>query len=435
MGLLKAVKEGVKDVNAGVREVVTEVGGAGIGSVVGAVSSAAWKEYFQSGDMSGVLLKSAEKIITAGGKNTKADDNLISSGSGIDIQEGQAMIFVENGQIVEFCAEPGRYTYSSEIAPSFIPGEGQTFGDALKGVGQEIIRQFEAGGQRFTSQRVYFINLCELIAAPIKWGCGDIGFHHCGTMGEQLDITIKGNGQLTMKISDPLKFFQNIGAQYTGTDAKVELRADDEEIISNLKTGILDKIGQAISALGATANIPYTAIGAHAAEISTLINNNLSEEWAGIRGFEVVTFTVNGAFTPTDEDKEAIKEMQKAFNMGANTNAANYDVQKTMAEGIKAAGENGGANGVIGVGLGMGYVGQTGLGQMTNQNPAPAAAAVAAPVQGGWTCECGTANSGNFCTNCGKAKPAPAAAGGFCPECGTALTPGAKFCTNCGKQL
>ncbi len=428
MGLIKSTISGVKD--------AVETGlGAGANAVTGTVASAAWKEYFQSGDMSGVLMKSGEKILTSGGKNTKADDNLISSGSGIDIQEGQAMIFVENGQIVEFCAEPGRYTYTSDTAPSFIPGEGQTFGDALKGVGQEIIRQFEAGGQRFNSQRVYFINMCELIATPIKWGCGDIGFHHVGSMGEQLDITIKGNGQLTMKISDPLKFFQNIGAQYTGTDAKVLLRADDEEIISNLKTGILDKIGQAISTLGTTANIAYTAIGAHAAEISALINNNLSEEWAGIRGFEVVTFTVNGAFVPTDEDKESIKEMQKAFNMGANTNAANYDVQKTMAEGIKAAGENGGANGVIGVGMGMGYVGQTGLGQMTNQNPTPvaAAAAVAAPAAG-WTCACGATNSGNFCTNCGQAKPAPAAPG-FCPQCGTAIAEGAKFCTNCGKQL
>ena len=407
------------------------VGDAGVQGIAGAAASAAWKEYFQSGDMSnGIIMKSAEKIITAGGKNTKADDNLISSGSGIDIQEGQAMIFVENGQIVEFCAEPGRYTYTSETAPSFIPGEGQTFGDALKGIGKEILQQFEAGGQRFTSQRVYFINLCELIAAPVKWGCGDIAFHHTGAMGEQLDITIKGNGQVTLKVSDPLKFYQNIGAQYVGTDAPVAISIEDAEIISNLKSGILDKIGVAISTLGTTAPVAYTAIGAHSAEVASLINTNLSQEWAGTRGFEVVTFTVNGAFVPSDEDKEAIKEMQRAFNMGANTNAANYDVQKTMAEGVKAAGENGGTAGVMGVGLGMGAIGGAGLGQMTNQNPAPAAA----PAAGAWKCECGADNSGNFCTNCGKAKPAPAA-GGFCPQCGTAITPGAKFCTNCGKQL
>ena len=424
MGLFKLAAESVKDV----------LGGA-LQGLDGATQSAMWKEYFQSGDMSdGVLMKRGEKIIVDGGKNTKADDNLISAGSGIDIQEGQCMILVENGKIVEFCAEPGRYTYEDSTAPSFIPGPDQKFVDAIKEYGKEILNQWSAGGQRFSSQRVYFINMCEILACPVKWGCGDIGFHHTGSMGEQLDITIKGNGQLTLKVSDPLKFYQNIGAQYAGTDGDVEVKLDDEGIISNLKSGILDKIGQAISALGTQAAVAYTAIGAHSAEVATLINNNLSQEWAGQRGFEVCTFTVNGAFMPTDEDKEAIKEMQRAFNMGANTNAANYDVQKTIAEGVKGAGENGGASGLMGVGLGMGAVGAGGLGQMTNQNPQPVAAA-AAPVAGAWTCACGVQNSGNFCTACGSAKPEVPAAGGFCPNCGTAVTPGAKFCTNCGKQL
>ncbi|MCQ2460820.1 MAG: zinc-ribbon domain-containing protein [Clostridia bacterium] len=421
----------------GLKKVAETVGLSG--ALSGVVQSAAWKEYFQSGDMSnGVIMKRGEKIIVGGSKNTKADDNLISAGSGIDVQEGQAMILVENGAIVEFCAEPGRYTYDESSAPSFIPAGDGSFKDNLianvKKLGKEVADQWMAGGQRFSSQRVFFINMCELITVPVKWGCGDIGFHHTGAMGEQLDITIKGNGQLTVKVSDPLMFYQNIGAQFAGTDGDVVVKIDDEGIMSNLKSGILDKIGEAISALGTQQPVAYTAIGSHSSAVKDLINNNLSQEWAGERGFEVCTFTVNGAFMPTDEDKEALKEMQRAFNMGANTNAANYDVQKTMAEGVKAAGENGGEGGMMGIGLGMGAIGNAGLGQMTNQNPQPAAPAAAAPVAGGWTCACGTTNTGNFCTNCGSAKPA-APAGGFCPECGTKLPDGAKFCTNCGKQL
>ena len=193
------------------------------GAVSGVAASAAWKEYFQSGDMSnGVIMKRGEKIIVGGSKNTKADDNLISAGSGIDVQEGQAMILGENGAIVEFCAEPGRYTYDESSAPSFIPASDGSFKDNLvetiKKLGKEVADQWMAGGQRFSSQRVFFINMCEIITTPVKWGCGDIGFHHTGAMGEQMDITIKGNGQLTVKVSDPLKFYQNIGAQFAGTD-------------------------------------------------------------------------------------------------------------------------------------------------------------------------------------------------------------------------
>ena len=419
---------------------VSEVLGGGLQALSGATESAMWKEYFQSGDMSnGVLMKRAEKILVDGGKNKKADDNLISAGSGIDVQEGQCMILVENGRVVEFCAEPGRYTYEESTAPSFIPGENEKFGDALRAYGKDIIAQWQAGGQRFNSQRVYFINMCELLATPIKWGCGDIAFHHTSKMAGgniELDISIKGNGQLTIKVGDPMKFFENIGAQYVGTDDDVLVSLNDDGILSNLKSGILDKIGAAISTLGATEPVPYTSIGAHAEEIAALINKNLSEEWAGIRGFEVVTFTINGAFVATDEDKAQIQEMQKAFNMGANTNAANYDVQKTMAEGGKAAGETGGASGMMGIGLGMGAIGNAGLGQMTNQNPeaATTSASASAPAAGAWTCSCGAQNNGNFCTSCGAKKPEQPQ-GGFCPNCGTKLNAGANFCPNCGNKL
>ena len=419
---------------------VSEVLGGGLQALSGATESAMWKEYFQSGDMSnGVLMKRAEKILVDGGKNKKADDNLISAGSGIDVQEGQCMILVENGRVVEFCAEPGRYTYEESTAPSFIPGENEKFGDALGAYGKDIIAQWQAGGQRFNSQRVYFINMCELLATPIKWGCGDIAFHHTSKMAGgniELDISIKGNGQLTIKVGDPMKFFENIGAQYVGTDDDVLVSLNDDGILSNLKSGILDKIGAAISTLGATEPVPYTSIGAHAEEIAALINKNLSEEWAGIRGFEVVTFTINGAFVATDEDKAQIQEMQKAFNMGANTNAANYDVQKTMAEGVKAAGETGGASGMMGIGLGMGAIGNAGLGQMTNQNPeaATTSASASAPAAGAWTCSCGAQNNGNFCTSCGAKKPEQPQ-GGFCPNCGTKLNAGANFCPNCGNKL
>lgn len=419
---------------------VSEVLGGGLSAVSGATESAMWKEYFQSGDMSnGVLMKRAEKILVDGGKNKKADDNLISAGSGIDVQEGQCMILVENGKVVEFCAEPGRYTYEESTAPSFIPGENKKFGDALRAYGKDIIAQWQAGGQRFNSQRVYFINMCELLATPIKWGCGDIAFHHTSKMAGgniEMDISIKGNGQLTIKVGDPMKFFENIGSQYVGTDDDVLVSLNDDGIISNLKSGILDKIGAAISTLGSTEAVPYTSIGAHADEIAELINKDLSEEWAGIRGFEVVTFTINGAFVATDEDKAQIQEMQKAFNMGVNMNAANYDIQKTMAEGVRAAGENGGSSGVMGIGLGMGAIGNSGFGQMTNQNPVVAAAAPAAEpaAAGTWTCSCGAQNSGNFCTSCGSKKPEQTQ-GGFCPNCGTKLGGGANFCPNCGNKL
>lgn len=430
-----------------------DVLGAGVNAVSGTAHSAAWKEYFESGDLSGgILMKRGEKIITSGGKNTKGDDNLISSGSGIDVQEGQCMILVENGKIVEFCAEPGRYTYDSSSAPSVFSGQNK----GLEALGKEILNQWSAGGQRFSTQRVYFINMGEILSAPIKWGCGDIAFHHTtqmlnGAPPIELDITLKGNGQVTIKISDPVKFYTMIGAQAAGTDSKTVIRLTDEGILSNLKSGIVDKVAEAISTLGNEQPTPYTALRSKSSEITRYMNELLSNEWSGERGFEICSFTVNGSFTPTEEDKDAIQEMQKTFNMGANINAANYDIQKTMARGVEAAGQNGGTSGLFGMGMGMNMMGGAGLGNMTaqpvqnpvNQQPVQQAAAAATVEKADtWTCKCGKENTGKFCVDCGSPKPTADEwicscgaknSGKFCQECGSPKPVAKKYkCDKCG---
>ena len=404
----------------GLISLARDVIGGGLNAVKGTVESSIWKEYFESGDMSdGILMKRGEKIIVSGGKNTKGDDNLISSGSGIDVQEGQCMILVENGKIVEFCAEPGRYTYDSSSSPSLYAGDNK----GLLALGKEILNQWSAGGQRFSTQRVYFINMGEIISAPIKWGCGDIAFHHTtqmlnGAPPIELDITLRGNGLVTIKISDPVKFYTTIGAQTAGSDSRSVIRVTDEGIMSNLKSGIVDKVAEAISILGQEQPLPYTAIRSKSSEIAKYMNDLLSNEWSGERGFEICSFTVNGSFLPDEEDKETIQEMQKSFNMGANMNAANYDIQKTIARGVEAAGQNGGASGLFGMGMGMNMMGGTDLGNMSAQ-PAQhmpqtksqttpqvtPVVAVQTSTANVWICSCGSENKGKFCSECGTKKP------------------------------
>jgi len=418
----------------GLIKLISDVVGGGLNALGGTINSSIWKEYFESGSMAdGVLMKRGEKILVSGGKNTRADDNLISSGSGIDVQEGQCMLLVENGKIVEFCAEPGRYTYDASTSPSLYAGENK----GLKALGKEILNQWSAGGQRFSTQRVYFINLGEIISAPIKWGCGDIAFHHVtqmlnGAPPIELDITLKGNGQVTIKINDPVKFYTMIGAQVAGNDSASVVRITDDGIMSNLKSGIVDKIAEAISTLGYEQPMPYTALRSKSTEIANYLNNLLSNEWSGERGFEICSFTVNGSFMPSEEDKDAIQEMQKSFSMGANMNAANYDIQKTMARGVEAAGQNGGASGLFGMGMGMNMMGGTGLGNMTSQpgQTAPQTTPVVAaqPATSAWTCGCGQQNTGNFCSNCGTKKPSAE----WTCSCGSVNK--GNFCSNCGSK-
>lgn len=433
----------------GLIKLIGDVVGSGWRSVKGTVNSTLWKEYFESGDMSnGVLMKRAEKIMINGSKNKRADNNLISSGSGIDVQEGQCMIIVDNGQVVEFCAEAGRYTYDASTQPSLFSGNNK----GLKALGREILNQWSAGGQRFSTQRVYFINLGELIHTPIKWGCGDIAFHHTqqyATGVMELDITLRGNGQATIQIIDPVKFFRTIGAQVTGYDGNGLISIHDDGILSNLKSNIVDNVAQAIETLGTEQPVAYTGIRAKGNDIKNIINGLISDEWAGLRGFELATFSVNGSFRPSEEDMAQMREMQHRFTMAQNANMMNYDIQKGVSDGFKAAGENGnfgnaGHSAILMGGM-MGGGGMTG-GSFGNMNFQQHQAAQIqrsvktqpTPAADVWTCSCGAHNDGMFCRMCGSKKPVAGqqekTTASWTCSCGKINTLDSRFCPSCGSK-
>ena len=70
-----------------------------------------WKEFFYCDALDqDVLVVKGQKRISNRSSNTKGNDNIISNGSGIAVADGQCMIIVEQGKVVEVCAEPGQFT-------------------------------------------------------------------------------------------------------------------------------------------------------------------------------------------------------------------------------------------------------------------------------------------------------------------------------------
>ena len=65
--------------------------------------------------------------------NKHGEDNVITDGSGIVVSDGQCMMIVEQGKIVEVCAEPGEYTYDTSTEPSIFSGSlGKSILDTFK---------------------------------------------------------------------------------------------------------------------------------------------------------------------------------------------------------------------------------------------------------------------------------------------------------------
>ena len=133
-----------------------------------------WKEFFYCDAIDNdVLAVKGQKRTSKRSSNTKGSDNIITTGSGIAVADGQCMMIVEQGKIVDICAEPGEYTYDASTEPSVFTGN---FGDSLAETFQTVAKRFTYGGDTGKDQRVYYINTKELgeIEAegkPIEVGC------------------------------------------------------------------------------------------------------------------------------------------------------------------------------------------------------------------------------------------------------------------------
>ncbi|MDD6644010.1 MAG: SPFH domain-containing protein [Faecousia sp.] len=420
---------------------------AGIGALGGTLADQ-WKEFFycEAIDKDTLVVK-GQKRITSRSSNTKGNDNIISNGSGIAVADGQCMIIVEQGKIVEVCAEPGQFTYDASTEPSIFSGK---LGNSIKETFKTIGKRFTYGGDTGKDQRVYYFNTKEIIdnkfgtATPVPFRVVD------RNINLDVDVSVRCNGVYSYKIADPLLFYTNVCGNVSS-----EYRRS--EIDGQLKTEFISALQPALAKLSEL-QIRPNAIPGHVEELSQAMNESLTAKWSSLRGLEIVSIAMNSVTLP-EEDAEMIKQAQRTAIMRDPTMAA-ATLVGAQADAMKAAAEN--KNGAMMGFMGMGMAQQAGgmnaqnLFAMGQQQQQQQAAAPAAPKADGWTCSCGTVNTAKFCQNCGKPKPAPAEtwtcscgavnSGKFCLECGKpkpapavgwtcscgAVNKG-KFCMECGK--
>ncbi|MBR2040924.1 MAG: SPFH domain-containing protein [Oscillospiraceae bacterium] len=397
---------------------------AALGSV-GGVLADQWKEFFYCESIpANVLVTKGQKRTGNRSSNTKGSENIISNGSVIAIADGQAMIIVEQGKVVDICAEPGEYTYDMSSEPSIFAGD---LGESIKQSFAAIGKRFTFGGDTGKDQRIYYFNTKELIGN--KYGTpSSVPFRVVDERaGIDIDINIRCFGEYSYHICDPILFYTNVSGNVTSEYTR-------DNLDSQLKTELLTALQPAFAKISAM-GIRYSALPGHTTELSDALNEVLSEKWSGLRGIEIVSFGVSSV-KAEEEDEKMIKEMQRNAAFMDPTRAAAHMVG-AQASAMQAAASNQGAGpamAFMGMGMAqnMGGMNAANLYQMGQQQaaqqPAPAPAP-AAPA--GWTCSCGqTGNQGKFCMGCGAAKPEPKPVDSWKCSCGATAT--GKFCTECG---
>ncbi len=399
---------------------------AGIGALGGTLADQ-WKEFFYCEAMpKEVMITKGEKRITTRSSNVKANDNIISQGSGIAVADGQCMIIVEQGEIVEICAEPGQFTYDNSTEPSIFVGPlGKSIVDTFKTMG----RRFTYGGDTGKDQRVYYINTKELV--DNKFGTPNpIPFRVVDqNIGLDIDVAVRCSGVYSYKIENPVLFYTNV----TGN---VEHEYTRDQLDSQLKTEFVSALQPAFAEISKLGVRP-SALPGYALELADAMNLALTEKWGGLRGLKVVSIGLNPITLP-DEDAELIKQAQRAAILRDPTMAA-ATLAGAQADAMRGAASNeGGAMmGFMGLGMaaqagGMNTQDLYNMGAQQGQQQQQAQAVVGAVAAADtWTCECGTQNTGKFCSNCGKPKPEAPKPDTWTCECGTQNT--GKFCSNCGK--
>ena len=396
---------------------------AGVGAI-GGVLADQWKEFFYCEALDkNVLVTKGQKRITGRSTNTKGNDNIISNGSGIAVADGQCMIIVEQGKVVEVCAEPGQFTYDTSTEPSIFAG---SLGNSIKETFKAIGRRFAYGGDTGKDQRVYYFNIKEIIdnkfgtPSPVPFRVVD------SRIGMDLDVSLRCSGIFSYKITDPLLFYTNVCGNVSGDYRR-------EEIDSQLKTEFISALQPAFAKISEMEIRPNQII-AHNTELEEAMNAALSSKWSELRGISVVSVAL-GSVTLPDEDQEMIKQMQRGAAL-SNPNMAAGNLAAAQADAMRGAATNS-AGAVTGF-MGMGMAGNMGgnvsslfeMGQA--QQAAQQQAAPAAPAADGWVCgKCGAKATGKFCPECGAPKPADPNCW-VCPACG-AQNKG-KFCSECGAR-
>lgn len=434
---------------------------AGIGALGGTLADQ-WKEFFYCDALpNDVLMRRGQKRTGRRSSNTRGNDNIISNGSGIAVADGQCMIIVEQGKIVEVCAEPGEFTYDTSTEPSIFVGG---LGDGIKATFKTIGKRFTYGGDTGKDQRVYYFNTKEII--DNKFGTPNpIMFEVVNKrIGISRTVQVRCNGVYTYVISDPLRF-------YTRLCGNVEYEFTRDQIDAQLKAEFIDALQPAFGEL-AEQELRPAQIPAKANALKAAMNNALKQEWIENRGISVEKIALN-PITLTEEDLKKINEMEDAASVGANPFMMAGRMTNATADAMQtAAGNSAGAmTGFMGMGMtGMGAQGgfasaqniynmgvqnqmnqqmlnqqrmnqqmagakDAGLGALNEMSGTGAALQTSLQVGASkngdaWKCSCGAMATGKFCSECGAKRPETVKIGSWKCKCGAIAT--GKFCSECG---
>ncbi|QQU18839.1 SPFH domain-containing protein [Enterococcus casseliflavus] len=394
-------------------------------STIGGGLADQWLEVIEPDNMSdstvmtkGVKVRRNDKR----GSNRKGTEDVITDGSVIHVYPNMMMLLVDGGRIIDYTAEEGYYTVKNELAPSMLNG-------SLKDAISETFDRFKFGGVTPQKQQVFYINLQEI--KGIRFGTSSPLNYFDNFYNAELFLRAHGN--YSLRITDPILFYTNAIPK---NKSQIDINDINEQYLAEFLTALQTAINK-MSADGE--RISY--VPSKSMELSKYMGTVLDDSWRELRGMEIVSVAV-ASISYTDDSVKLINMRNQGAMLGDPSIREGY-VQGSVARGMESAGSNaaGATTGFVGMGMGMnaggGYLNQA---SQNNQQQMQQQASAQTNADH-WDCpQCGTSNTGKFCSNCGTPKPTSDGPSlkMKCSDCGEVIDLAngiPKFCPNCGKPF
>ena len=261
--------------------------------------------------------------------------NAIKYGAKLTVREGQAAVFVHEGQMADVFG-PGMYVLETNNMPIMT-----------------TLQHWDHGFDSPFKSEIYFVNTTRF--NDQKWGtknpimCRDPEFG---------PVRLRAFGTYSMRVSDPAVFLKEI----VGTDGEFT----SDEISNQIRNVIMQEASQVLAKSG----IPVLDMASNTGDLGKLINTAIAPQIAAY-GLALPEFYIENISLP----EEVEKAMDKRTSMGVVGDLNKY-MQFNAAEGMAQPGSGVGAMVGAGMAAGMGMNMAAGVGPW---GAAPAAAQAEPP--------------------------------------------------------
>ena len=333
---------------------------------VGGTLGEQWKDFLTvpMGIWATAALFPAVKVGTNAerGSNVNSSQAIITNGSKIVVPEGYGLLLLQEGEITAFTDEPGGYTWDIEspYSQSIFAGE-----SARKALITQAWERFKFSGLPGAQQVALFVRMQELpdnrfgTQSPIYW---DDAFFNT-------QVGAITHGTYSITIADPITFAKRyVPASYLQGREVFDFTDKESAAANQIFSEVVGSLAAAFSAYtnsdarqNRITKIQQDSIG-FSQSLATAVED--SYQWLETRGLGISKVTIVG-IEYDEHTKELLKTVQRADALSGSR--GNVNLQASLAQGIQSAGENGGAQGILGVGVASGSIGLSEMMQKTTE--------------------------------------------------------------------